>query len=461
MDELGKLVRSPFFNTNENVVKLFYHIKKFYPGLESRALRKELAFKKLYPGEKYNDSRMRLLMFKLNNLAEEYLRQQSARNNRSWQQIYLLESLKIKKLYKAYAKNLALAREVNYRDNINTEEYFFVQYTIEYINIGYEITRQLDVNEKVLGNSKLQESLKNLTCFTLLSTLKFYLFLSNISYRFKLDSDTSLLDELLNHFKKRSYEDVPIISLYYYLFMMRYEPQNIENFVKAKGVFFKHEEEFHMFDRLNVYVNLENYLWKEDRKGRKDFTRDLFELYNRRLEKGVYKLRGFMANQIYKRIVRTALRLENEKYALKFMKDYRKDLKPDFSEGVYNYCRALCCFYAREYGKALEHLAISQNEDISHKFDVKNLTMMIYFEAGEHEPLRLALDSYRHFLRNNKFISEQVKSRASLFFKYMSRLSKAAAGGDKEHAEKLRTEIESLEELENRYWFEEKVEELL
>lgn len=47
--EFGDYVRSPFFNKNESVSKLYDYLALSYPDFEEDILNKELLFKKLFP----------------------------------------------------------------------------------------------------------------------------------------------------------------------------------------------------------------------------------------------------------------------------------------------------------------------------------------------------------------------------------------------------------------------------
>src|SRR5438876_8729788 len=71
--QLERFVLSPFFNRQRNVARLFEVLKKYYPLYASNALKKERVFKKLYPGEKYNDEKLRNLISDLLSLSLKFL----------------------------------------------------------------------------------------------------------------------------------------------------------------------------------------------------------------------------------------------------------------------------------------------------------------------------------------------------------------------------------------------------
>lgn len=449
----GDLVKSPFFNTNSTLISLYDHLKKYFPDLSHKSLQKERVFKKLFPGETYNDGRMRLLSHRMNVLAEEYLAQQGVERSDYWKKIFLLESLKSKGLFKAYDRHLMEARILNEEKNKNTNEFYFVQFTLENTNVAAQVSKNLDANERAFFKGQVNLVSKSISCFAIITILKYSLFMENIKYRLKFEPHPGLLEEVISHMQNNDYEDHPIIMVYYYLTMLIREPNNIDLYIKARDTFFRNEKDFHYVDSMNIYINLENYLWKLYRRDYTKLPDEVMILYKRRLEMNNYKLGGFMPNQIFKRIVKASLMQNDPVYADKFVHKYKKELKPEFKEAAISFANSLCSFHKKDYDEALKSLSIAYNEDISHKIDVKNQMLFILFETGRYDNLLLALDSYRHFLKNNELISEPVKNRSDVVIKFMRRLCKHKLKPDPEEADKIKKDIKKINEIENREWF--------
>jgi hypothetical protein len=73
LKQFRDFLRSPFHNTNKKVIKLFEIVRKYSPDYNSHQLEKENLFKILYPGKKYNDLVMRILISDSMRLSEEFL----------------------------------------------------------------------------------------------------------------------------------------------------------------------------------------------------------------------------------------------------------------------------------------------------------------------------------------------------------------------------------------------------
>ena len=69
-DELSRsddFLKSPYFNKNNRVIRLYKELAKDHPEFNSRNIQKEKLYKELFPGKEYNDQIMK-------NLNSEFLR---------------------------------------------------------------------------------------------------------------------------------------------------------------------------------------------------------------------------------------------------------------------------------------------------------------------------------------------------------------------------------------------------
>ena len=79
MREIKKWVRSPIYNHRQDVVDLFDIIVKIKKQ-EKKDIPKEVVYKKLYPSQKYDDGKIRLIMTFLQKNIEQYLVHQTFEN---------------------------------------------------------------------------------------------------------------------------------------------------------------------------------------------------------------------------------------------------------------------------------------------------------------------------------------------------------------------------------------------
>ena len=81
MRQMRKMLNSPFFTTNKNLLALFNLMKAHHPAYESNRLEKRTVFKKLFPGRAYSDIKLRNLNSELVHVIEDYLIYKSVNKN--------------------------------------------------------------------------------------------------------------------------------------------------------------------------------------------------------------------------------------------------------------------------------------------------------------------------------------------------------------------------------------------
>ncbi len=130
--KFGDFAASPYFNKLNNVTRLYAVLKKHHPEFRSNALTKENIFGKIFPGEKYNDVKIRALFSYLFSLAEKFTAAENLLNN----------DINIK-LETAYAfferhsgdfaeKKLFSANKLLHEDKTRDEIFYYTLYKILY-----------------------------------------------------------------------------------------------------------------------------------------------------------------------------------------------------------------------------------------------------------------------------------------------------------------------------------------
>src|SRR5205085_5623969 len=122
---------SAFHNSNKNVIKFFDIIRTYAPELNSTILEKEKVFKKLFPGRKYNDIVIRILISNMLRLAEEFLAYKKYSEDVLAEKKYLLESLKEKKLENLFRKHVKEAEEILNKNGNISDSFFLKKFEIE------------------------------------------------------------------------------------------------------------------------------------------------------------------------------------------------------------------------------------------------------------------------------------------------------------------------------------------
>ena len=79
--KFGDFVRSPYFNKSDRVIKLYDQLKKYHPNYSSPLISKEKIYGRLFPGKKYHDSTLRVVIHLLGEIAEKFITQKRFESN--------------------------------------------------------------------------------------------------------------------------------------------------------------------------------------------------------------------------------------------------------------------------------------------------------------------------------------------------------------------------------------------
>ena len=187
-------------------------------------------------------------------------------------------------------------------------------------------------------------------------------------------------------------------------------------------------------------------------------------LYKASVENDTLKgISSYIRNVYFMSIVVIGYEAGEFEWTDKFISSYINEVKEELRNDTKHFCKALRSFWDKEYENALRELAKVTSEEMSFKHNVKSLTLKIYYELNEAEPFYSHIDSYKHFILNNKHIFERVREQVNNFVNYSKRLFAIRDSSNTEKdidLEILVREISGNHALANKIWLLKKAEEL-
>ena len=191
------------------------------------------------------------------------------------------------------------------------------------------------------------------------------------------------------------------------------------------------------------------------------YEKIIFELNKFRLKEGfVFYPEGQLHRQIYLQILSVALSTGNIKWAENFIKNYTPKLLPEIRESSEAMAYAYLHFHTKEYEKVLGYLNNVEYADVLDKLWAKSLLAQTYYEMNEFDSLLNHIDSAKHFLKNNKSVSELYEKYYGNFYYFLTKLISVCEHKDLSSIPVLKKEIISTKKLDNKKWLLEKAEEL-
>lgn len=467
MKGLRDFVRSPYHNKNKNVMSLFDIIKKQTPSFEDKNFTKELVFKKIFPGKEYNDIVMRILLSDLNRIVEDFLVQQRLEKYAYDYKKYLLSELMERKLDKSFLKiynNGTFEYPINYVD----DSYFIYKYEIEELNKGFNIDR----NMQQLNSSNLVDMGRYLIIYFLIkmSSVIHDIDVNKTNFNTVFEEGTpenflnfinpETIKKLIN---SKDFKDSEILEIYFCAYMLNSDHGSDEYYSRLKELFFKNISRFDQGAAYNMYLALMNYNGKKHWNDCDErYRRENFELNKDMISRGIYSWskNEFMTVIMFRSMLSMCTLLRETAWMEFFINNYIDKLAPEQRENMLHFALAKLHFSKNDYSSALVHISKVNFNLFTFKFDVKTLMLQIYFELGYYEEAYSMIDSFRHFLNNNKNVSPEFKEWNVNFLNFYIELLNHCSGRKKADIGLLHNRIFKTSNTASPVWLKDKVTEL-
>ncbi|MDQ3022047.1 MAG: hypothetical protein M3R36_15970 [Bacteroidota bacterium] len=468
INEFDKFVRSPFHNNRSDVVRFFKALKKFHPSFNHLNFTKEKIYIKLYPDKKYKDEVMRLLGTQLKNIAKDYLSYKKFSENTFEKKINFITSLFDRNLFKILDKEIKETRQELKQNQLFSPDYFHKLYSISDMKVNINFFR--GIKKGILEN--FSETVDNLIYFFITSL---FIHIKNkrhyeISYNAKFDKglldrflNSFNLDKMFNEIKRKPDAKNSLMLALYYSMKVDENPEDEEALTKYKELLTEYSSGFERETNTNLYYNLVNILHdRQKKKINSKGYKKMFEVFNEMTSKNVltHSDSGYLQEEVIDVIIYVALGIDNWKWGEDFIEAIICKVHPDRRDSIYNFSKASFAHYRKEFNTALNFLSkVNPPRHVSLSFiKSRNLLCKIYYDLNCTEQLFSSIDSYRHYLRYDKAVTAEDKTKYLKFLSILSKLLRIKITYN-EHALKiLKKNLPS--NLTSYKWLLEKIEEL-
>jgi hypothetical protein len=457
LNNLKKFVYSPYFNVNEDLMKLYdlYHEMREKVNLSPT---KEEAWHLIVGRDKpYDDVRFRKYNSDLLKLVEGYLAQKVYEENPIRQANHLIEAVSRRKMLRLYNTVMSSARRLSDRQLYKSAHFYYYQYQIE--KNYYEI---LIHGQKRLDKTNVEYIVENLDRFYLAEKLRYYCSVLTTKYIHSHEYQLLFLNEIVGHVEQYGYKDVPAISIFYQIYLTIKESDNGEHFNELKTTIDKHIHLFPNDEGLEIYTYALNYCIRNTNQGKPEYLQEYVDLYEQILRNDIIDFGDEEYGPWhFKNIVTAASRLGRLNWIEKFIYKYYKQLPADYQENALSFNLAQVNFYKKKYGEVIKLLHTVEYEDFTYNLNSKVYLMFSYYELDEVEPLLSLIDSFSVYLQRNTKIPSARKRNYLNLIKFLRKLTRIFPG-DKVALDKLNKEIDTYEgTIVNATWLKEKISEMM
>lgn len=457
-------VESPFFNRNPRLVTLAKLLRKAAPDFEDKMLEKEAVFAAMYGKEvPFNEQQVYDHISFLMRLLEDFLAYLEYEEDTVGQKRYLLKSLTDRSLKDHFKRTARKVDNFQGRRNIRDDSFYFDNYLIaKEANRFYSKQYKRGFDDSLIG------IVENLDIFYLVSKLKYSCDMLNRKNILNVAYESQMMPEVQQYLQENpEYLKIPSINIYYQIYMMLVESENEVHYQNLVSLLDEHSETLKKEEALGLYGYAQNYCTKQINNGNTRYLKEIFRLYKDLLKKELLMFEGIFDHRVYKNIVTVALRLNQFEWTHDFIESYRAHITPTFRDTAYNFNMATYFYEQQKYHEALQALQKASLEDVFYHLSAKSMLLKIYYEMEEDDALESLIDSFKVYLKRNKYVSKYHYETHRNLLKFVRRANKLRQThwmmSEEKYTEsikKLNTEIEATSNLTNISWLKAKVKEL-
>lgn len=454
--QIQKMMKSPFFTSNENLAQLFSLLRSHHPEMDAQKIEKQKVFVKLFPDHKYSDIKLRNLNSDLVRIIEDYLIYKEIKADKFARKKKLIKVYKEKghlELFRQTLKDLMSDLEQSpFRDHLYYQEMLELKLLqLEFVEIKKPELRY--------------ETLKEWE-----DTLNHFVSLSKARHRMTLKS----LKKIVKHAKQEESDETEeenILYVRYKEFETLYDSEDEELFEYLRKNFEEKIKGIRPVLQREFCSLLINFAIQQMRFDDEKYNQIVLSLYKLGLEHQlIFVNDGMPLHTAYYNIVVCGTKAKDFEWTLHFIEKYKSFLSEEIKEESVALSLSVYHYHQKDFSKAIDLLRTDEDEGHSIKYAMLKSTSRVheircYYEIALESPsyFDLLIDkipAHENFVRRNQFTKEREKSHLN-FLKFIRKLAVSRSAGKL----KLKQKEDLLDELKNkktilsRSWLEEKIKE--
>ncbi|MBK6932951.1 MAG: hypothetical protein IPH12_19610 [Saprospirales bacterium] len=397
--DIFRWLQSPAHNQREDVIRLFEFLTKNI-AVSNESIPKEQAWKAVFPGEAYDDAKMRQVMYFLLKTIEEYLVFEDYTQDQVQYRGALAKIYRLRKLDKAYRQAYRQGRDILEKQPLRNGYYLMHAYffDLEEYNHRLPISQNAPVN--------LQESADSLEKWFLAEKLR--IACAMIAHRNvfqKISYEPGLLDEALAYVQRKQLLDEPAIASFYHAYLAITNPQEEEYFDNLEKLLHHEISRFDHSEARVLVIAALNYCVLKINQGQLDFARRAFMLYRNGLETGILLENNVVSRYTFGNAVGAALRVGEYGWAEQFIEQFQHYLEEKERQSMVHFNLSRLYFERGDYPKAQQLLTKFEYDDMVLNLVAKTMLLKIYYEEEEYNAFESLLESMRTYLQRKEAIS--------------------------------------------------------
>jgi len=448
-------LRSPYFNTNENLLDFFDSLIKY---LKIRSI----DFKQddfLETCGNLNENTFKSYLGSLKKEIERFIVVESINENES--DLLILKNYLYRSDGKFFKNKLKTSRN-RLNNSVKNIEFYHYQYGLERSYDSYIKAYE----DKRFGDANMQATSNALEIDFIIKKLFYLILMHNRQNITKYEYDYGNKKMVDHYFLNKKVIKDPFMDLLYQAYMVLTGSNKKSSLAKLKQ---RLRDNNQKVTKELIYVitmivnnNLKNLL-----DNKEELDKELFEFHYILLNQGyAHKANGKISFHFYKNFLLNCLELEKYDFAEEFIEEYKEKLSTEEEPGnIYNYCKALQFVYTNKPENAQELISFINFKDNLLKFDLRCLEIMTHYDRTNYSILdNLILNMNMALLPERaKLISKENKIIYKNFYTCLKKMHQCVINMNTERKDVLKISkfISDTNRFPNKSWLIKRVNDLL
>ncbi len=467
MKSFQKFARSPYHNSNKQLIGLLDCLAKYHPSFDQRNFKKETIYRKIHPKDKgYHEGRMSLLMAQLVQLFKQFLAYEQVRKNEFLQRKYRLHGLLEKRIDDEYQKEVKKQEEA--LNDWREDEH----YHLERLLLNWELFHHPATARHQVGMPSLDNAMESLDRFFVWSKLKLSAAVFNRERIFSEKHGINLLENILEKFG--SYiRNVDELNIYRKIIQAQADDKK-DILSGLVADYIKHAQHLSAFEKAKLYIFINNLFSRKSRQGGTINRKDLFKLINYKFTDPTDKVENILTETGFTNIAVTGSALHEFKWTENFIKQYQEKLNETVREDAVSLANAYLHFYTamkkndkKSYKETINYLNKINTNRPFYFYRIKIIALKIHFEyylrnEEEYAFLMDYCNAFEKQLKREKTMGQSKKSAFINFVEALKKLIDSVSDPNFKHFKRaeLIEAISSKNDISSKIWLLEKSREL-
>jgi len=449
---LGKWLDGPTHNQRDDVRALHAYLT----GKEERlyktsALTKTRIWKRIFPGEDFDDARLRQTFHWALKATEAFIAYEYWMDRAVDPQLSLISGLRQRGLLSATQRSIRKTRQLQERAIIRNEVFYRNQYELELEYDEYRVYHEL------LEKPRFQEIADALDLSYLIEKLKVSCNMLFHARVYREEFDVRFLQEVIRYVQEFDLDDYPALAIYYYVFQgFTQDDEEGANVSLLRDTMIRYRKSLTAVDRRYVFLMAINICISNMNQGKEPYVREAFEWYRLGFAEDIITNNKLLTRATYLNVISIALKLQEFNWATDFIDNFTHQLEEEDRANTERFARARLGYEQKDYDTIMPLLVQVDFKHPVYNLLAKTLLLKIYYELDEYDALDSQIDSMTTYIRR-KELSDLHRDNFNNVARLTRQLSRIGPGRKGKLAT-LRKKVAATSPLSDKKWLLEQID---